>query len=85
MLNKSCECLFLYQKNTTQHINEHLPLTLIDNKNILIVFTMFLAILIFTDTKIKLRDFFMLAGMTLMCFISRRQVSLFVLICFLTY
>lgn len=69
------------QGNTTEHINEHLPLTLIDNKNILVVFTLFLAILIFTDTKIKLRDFFMLAGMTLLCFISRRQISLFVLIC----
>ena len=67
--------------NTTEHISEHLPLTLINNKNILVVFAMFLAILIFTDTKIKLRDFFMLAGLTLLCFISRRQVSIFVLMC----
>ena len=69
------------QGNTTEHISEHLPLTLINNKNILAVFAMFLAILIFTDTKIKLRDFFMLAGLTLLCFISRRQVSIFVLMC----
>ena len=69
------------QGNTMDNISEHLPLTLINNKNILVVFAMFLAILIFTDTKIKLRDFFMLAGLTLLCFISRRQVSIFVLMC----
>lgn len=69
------------QGNTMQNINEHLPLTLINNKDILVVFVLFLAILIFTDTKIKLRDFFMLAGLTLLSFMSRRQVSMFVIIC----
>ena len=69
------------QGNTMDNINEHLPLTLINNKNILVVFTLFLAILIFTDTKIKLRDFFMLAGLTLLCFMSRRQISIFVIVC----
>lgn len=69
------------QGNTTQSISEHLPLTLINNKNILTVFALFLAILILTDTKIKLRDFFMLAGLTLLCFISRRQVSIFLIVC----
>ncbi len=68
------------QGNTMDNISEHLPLTLINNKNILVVFAMFLAILIFTDTKIKLRDFFMLAGLTLLAFMSRRQVSIFVLV-----
>lgn len=69
------------QGNTMENINEHLPLTLINNKNILVVFVLFLAILIFTDTKIKSRDFFMLAGLTLLAFMSRRQISMFVLIC----
>lgn len=69
------------QGNTMENINEHLPLTLINNKNILVVFTLFLAILILTDTKIKLRDLFMLAGLTLLCFISRRQISIFVIVC----
>ena len=69
------------QGNTMQNINEHLPLTLINNKEILVVFVLFLAILIFTDTKIELRDFFMLAGLTLLAFMSRRQISMFVLIC----
>lgn len=69
------------QGNTMDNINEHLPLTLINNKNILTVFALFLAILILTDTKITVRDFFMLAGLTLLCFMSRRQVSMFVIIC----
>ncbi len=65
------------QGNTTQNISEHQPLTLINNTTILIVFTMFLLVLIFTDTKLRLRDFFMLAGLTLMTLMSRRQASLF--------
>ncbi len=68
------------QGNTMDNISEHLPLTLINNKNILVVFVMFLGILIFTDTKIKLRDFFMIAGLTLLAFMSRRQISMFVII-----
>lgn len=69
------------QGNTMDSISEHLPLTLINAKDILVVFILFLAVLIFTDTKMKTRDFFMLAGLTLLSFMSRRQVSMFVLIC----
>lgn len=68
------------QGNTTENISEHLPLVLINNKNIMIVMTMFLAILIFTDTKIKLRDLFMLVGLVLLSFMSRRQTSMLILI-----
>lgn len=68
------------QGNTTQNISEHLPLILINNKNIMIVITMFLAILIFTDTKIKLRDLFMLLGLVLLSFMSRRQTSMLILV-----
>ncbi len=67
--------------NTMDNISEHLPLTLINKKDILVIFALFLAILIFSDTKLKLTDFFMLAGLTLLSFMSRRQVSIFVLIC----
>lgn len=66
--------------NTTENISEHLPLVLINNKNIMILITMFLAILIFTDTKIKLRDLFMLVGLVLLSFMSRRQTSMLILI-----
>ena len=37
------------------------------------------AILIFTDSKIRLRDLFFLAGLTLLALMSRRQVSMLVL------
>ena len=68
------------QGNTTENISEHLPLVLINNKEVLISMAMFLAILIFTDTKIKLRDLFMLAGLVLLSFMSRRQTSMLILI-----
>lgn len=65
--------------NTTQSISEHLPLTLINNKEMLIVLAASLAILIFTDTKIRLKDLFMFAGLTLLMFMSRRQESMLLL------
>ena len=68
------------QGNTTENISEHLPLVLINNKEVLISMAMFLAILIFTDTKIKLRDLFMLAGLVILSFMSRRQTSMLILI-----
>jgi hypothetical protein len=68
------------QGNTTQSISEHLPLTLYNNKPIMIVLALLLMILIFTDTKIKLRDLFMLAGLIYLSFMSRRQISLLILI-----
>ena len=66
--------------NTMDNISEHLPLTLIQDPKTLTVLVLFLLMLIFTDTKIKLRDLFMISGLTLMAFMSRRQVSMFVLI-----
>ena len=68
------------QGNTMENISEHLPLTLIDDIKTMVVIVLFLLILIFTDTKIKLRDLFMIAGLVLMAFMSRRQISMFVLI-----
>ena len=71
----------LMQGNTTQNISEHQPLTLINNKEMLTVFTIFIILLIFTDTKATLRDYFMLAGLTLLTLMTRRQASMFVIIC----
>lgn len=68
------------QGNTMDNISEHLPLTLINDTKTLVVLVLFLAILIFTDIKIKLRDLFMLAGLILLAFMSRRQVSMLVLV-----
>ena len=67
------------QGNTTQSINEHLPLTLTDNQEFAIALVIFLLVLIFTDTKIRLSDLFMLMGVTYLAFKSRRQVSMFAL------
>lgn len=68
------------QGNTTASISEHLPLTLYNNKETMIMLALLLAILIFTDVKVKLSDLFMIAGLTYLSFMSRRQVSLLVLI-----
>ena len=69
------------QGNTTDNIREHQPLVLINNRGMLIVFTLFMLLLIFTDTKANLSDLFMLAGLLLLSFMSRRQTALFVIIC----
>lgn len=69
------------QGNTTHNISEHLPLTLVENLNFMCVLMIFLAILIFTDTKIRLSDLFMLSGLLLLTFYSRRQESMFIIMC----
>lgn len=71
----------IYQGNTTDSINEHLPVTLIESKEFLIALCFFLAILILTDTKIKLSDLFMLLGLTALALMSRRQISMFGIFC----
>lgn len=68
------------QGNTTAIINEHLPLTLVKNTEVMTILVMIFGILIFTRTKIKLRDFFMLLGLITLSFMSQRQVSMLVLI-----
>ena len=69
------------QGNTTNNINEHSPTTLSRETNILCVFLIFLSILIFTKTKIRLSDLFMLGGLTYLMLASRRQLTVFVIIC----
>ena len=75
--------IYLYKTmkgNTTKSISEHLPLTLIDNKEMLVLLAASLALLIFTDTKIRLKDLFMFAGLTLLMFMTRRQESMLLLL-----
>ena len=69
------------QGNTTQNISEHLPMTLANSKETMCMLVIFLAILIFTKTKIKLSDLFMIAGLCYLMLATRRQLSMFVLIC----
>ncbi len=68
------------QGNTTQNINEHLPLTLIDNIPIMCTIVMLIASLTFTKIKIRLSDLFMLGGLCYLMFFSKRQSTVFVLI-----
>lgn len=69
------------QGNTTASINEHLPLVLAENRDFFITIAVYLMVLIFTDTKIKLYDLFMLGGLTFLSIKSRRQVSMFAIFC----
>lgn len=68
------------QGNTTENINEHLPLTLINDVGIMCAITVFLAVMIFTKSKIRLSDLFMIGGLTYLMFLSKRQSTMFVLI-----
>ncbi len=68
------------QGNTVNNINEHLPLTLIQNIPIMCTIIIALSLLIFTKVKIRLSDLFMLGGLSYLMFSSRRQATMFVLI-----
>ena len=70
----------LLSGNTTSSISEHLPIVLIDSLDALILLVIVLALLIFTDTKITLKDLFMIVGLTVLMLMSRRQISILALI-----
>ena len=67
--------------NTTQNINEHLPMTLVNEEEVMCAIVLFLALLIFTKAKIRLSDLFMLCGLGYLMIASRRQVSMFGIVC----
>ena len=67
------------QGNTTQNISEHLPMTLINNIDVLCTIIILLAVLTFTDSKIKLADLFMVGGLALLMLYSKRQATMFVI------
>lgn len=68
------------QGNTTQNINEHLPLTLINQKDILCVIAGIIALLMLTRIKIQAKDLFFLGGLILLALMSRRQISMLLII-----
>ena len=68
------------QGNTTQNINEHLPMTLSAQPEPLCAIIIFISILTFTKTKIRLKDLFMIGGLCYLMLASRRQLSMFALI-----
>ena len=69
-----------FEGNTTKYINEHLPIIIMEAKPQLCMIVLILTILIFTDIKIRLKDLFMLGGLLLLALMSRRQMSMFVMI-----
>ena len=69
------------QGNTTQNINEHLPMTLSSETEVICTLILFLSIMIFTKTKIRLCDLFMLGGLCYLMLMSRRQITMFALMC----
>ena len=70
-----------YQGNTTDSINEHLPLTLVESTEFAIILVVFIVILIFTKLKLRMSDLFMIGGLLYLSFTSRRQISLFIIMC----
>ena len=66
--------------NTTQNINEHLPMTLIENEQVMCLLILYIALLTFTKIKIQLKDLFMIGGLAFLMFYSRRQSTMFILI-----
>lgn len=67
------------QGNTTKNISEHLPLTLANDINVMVILTVFTVLLAFMKTKIRLSDLFMLGGLVLLTFYSRRQESMLII------
>lgn len=68
------------QGNTTQNISEHQPLVLATHENMIVIFTIIFGILIFSKSKIRLCDFYMLIGLIILSFYSQRQTSMLILI-----
>lgn len=66
--------------NTTSNINEHLPMTISEQPEVLCAIIIILSIITFTKTKIKLNDLFMIGGLALLMLYTRRQLSMFSII-----
>lgn len=73
---------FTYLLNTysgvsTEFISEHSPMTFSYRPEFYIFLLLFLILILFKKTKIKLRDLFLICGLILLTFMSRRSVALF--------
>ena len=70
----------LLSGNTTKSISEHQPLVLSEHTGAIIVVGILVIFLVLTDTKISLKDAFMLGGLLILTFTSRRQFSLLLVV-----
>jgi len=66
----------LMSGTTTDNISEHQPIVLINNAGAMMALVILVIILVFTDTKISLKDLFMIGGLSLLTLMSRRQFSM---------
>ena len=66
--------------NTTQSINEHLPMTLAEDTEAICMLIIFIAILTFTKTRIRLGDLFFVGGLCYLMLVSRRQITMFAIV-----
>ena len=66
--------------NTMSYINEHLPIVVASNKEFLIYAILVIALIGFTDVKLKLSDAFLILGLTILALTSRRSVYLLIIL-----
>ena len=70
----------IMQGDSQDYIIEHAPLVLIENIPFVVFLLVMLLILIFTNTRIKLRELFMIVGLVFMSFCSFRHIAFFYII-----
>lgn len=70
----------LMSGTTTESISEHQPIVLAEHKGEITVVSLLIIFLVFTDTKISLKNLFMIGGLLVLSFMSRRQFSMLVMI-----
>ncbi len=63
--------------DSQKYLLEHLPLVVIEHPFFLVAILIFIIVLIFTNTKIYLRELFMVGGLTFMSLVSTRHLSFF--------
>ena len=66
--------------NSTSYIQEHEPLVLAKSPYAMIVIGLIVCEMFLPNIKYRLKDIFMLAGLTVLTFITSRQISMLVLI-----
>ena len=63
--------------DSQSYIIEHAPLVIIHHPTFIAIVLVLLLILIFTNTKVYLRELFMIVGLMVMCFMSVRHLAFF--------
>ena len=73
------------QGDSQSYIVEHFPITIVEHPCFMAFIFVFLLILIFSSTKIKLHEMFMICGIILMSLFSVRHIVFFYVICFIYF